>query len=138
MLRSILAGIALAAAPLAAQAQSSAGTPAAQAQAQPRHHHHHHRLFRGIKATSEQRAQLRAIRDKYAPQYKAARQNKDRATLRTLRQRQLDDVRGVLTPEQQKTFDANLAALRARHEGKGTKGTTAPSETPAPPAPAPQ
>jgi Spy/CpxP family protein refolding chaperone len=122
MLRSILAGIVLAAAPIAAQAQASAGTPAAQAQVHPRHHHH--RLFRGITATTEQRSQFKAIRAKYAPQYKAARANHDRATLRTLRQQQLDEVRGVLTPEQQTTFDANRAALRARHARSAPSATS--------------
>jgi periplasmic protein CpxP/Spy len=88
-------------------------------------------LFKGIDLSDAQKQQLRAIREKYQPQMKAfrdkmhaqreqsggERQRPDSATfaqMRDLMQRQQADIRAVLTPAQQKTFDANVAEMRQR------------------------
>jgi Spy/CpxP family protein refolding chaperone len=100
-------------------------------QATTHHHHGMHALFRGVNMTKDERAQVRTIHQKYEPQLKAARQSGDKATMRTLRTQQLDEMRTVLTPDQQKTFDTNRAALRARAK----QGATPPAGTQAPAAP---
>lgn len=99
-------------------------------------------LFRGVNLTAEQRQQLRTINQKYAAQAKPireamrpamqemrdARQKRDstaaravfertkpqREQLRQIREQELKDVRAILTPDQQKTFDQNLAQMRLR------------------------
>jgi Spy/CpxP family protein refolding chaperone len=86
-------------------------------------------LFRGVDLTEAQKQQIKTIRDKYQPQMRslreqiraqrqqsgAERQRPDSATLaqvRSLMQRQEGEIRAVLTPDQQKTFDANVAQMR--------------------------
>ena len=107
--------------------------------------------LRGIKLTDAQRTQIRAIHDKYRPQYqslrdqlrvpmdsaRAARQRGDttaaraafartapiREQVKALSDRERAEIRGVLTAEQQKTFDANVQRMQERMtkrgEGKG-------------------
>ncbi|HVE79038.1 MAG TPA: Spy/CpxP family protein refolding chaperone [Gemmatimonadaceae bacterium] len=107
------------------------------------------RLFRGVNLTDAQRTQLRAIRDKYAaeqrplresmrPAMQEARQARQRGDtaaaraafartaetrtrMRALRDRQMAEVRAILTPEQQRTFDANLASAKQRHDERRAK-----------------
>jgi Spy/CpxP family protein refolding chaperone len=102
--------------------------------------------FRDLNLTDAQKTQMKAIRAKYAPQFKplmesmkpamtearAARQRGDtaaaraafartadtRGKLEAIRERERNEVRGILTAEQQKTFDANLAN-RKEHGGHG-------------------
>lgn len=111
-------------------------------------------VLRGVKPTDAQKAQIKAIHQKYQAQFKsiheamkpaideakAARQRGDTAAARAafaktadsrqqaqaLRAQEIAEVRAVLTPDQQKTFDANVAQMKARgerghgeHEGKG-------------------
>ena len=101
--------------------------------------------FRGLNLTDAQKSQMKTIHQKYAPQFKplmesmrpamtdarAARQRGDTAAARAafartadtrtkieaLRQQERNEVRGILTADQQKTFDAN-AANRKEH-GRG-------------------
>ncbi|HKG95475.1 MAG TPA: Spy/CpxP family protein refolding chaperone [Gemmatimonadaceae bacterium] len=109
-------------------------------------------LLKGITLTDAQKAQLKAQREKSEPQAKALREQfgtimrderaarergdsagvkaaRERAqTLRTqmepLRQQQIASLRAVLTPEQQKQLDANLAQIKERGEkrGEGRRG----------------
>ncbi|HEX8849665.1 MAG TPA: Spy/CpxP family protein refolding chaperone [Gemmatimonadaceae bacterium] len=104
-------------------------------------------LMRGVNLTDAQKAQVKAIHQKYQDQFKsireankpameearAARQRGDTAAARaafekgrtqfeSLRQQELNEVRGVLTADQQKTFDANLQQLKARQEQHGRRG----------------
>jgi len=124
MIRKIFGALALAAAialPATSRAQQ-ATTP---------HRHFAHRLFHGVNLTDAEKTQIRAIHQKYEPQIKTARQSGDKSTIRSLRTQQLDEMRGVLTPDQQTTFDTNRAALRAHAK----KDATAPSSAaPAPPS----
>ncbi len=99
-------------------------------------------LFRGVNLTAQQKEQIKAINQKYAAQTKPIReamrpamqemrdarqkgdQNAARAVfertkpqreqLRQIREQELKDVRAILTPDQQKTFDQNAAQLRER------------------------
>jgi Spy/CpxP family protein refolding chaperone len=97
--------------------------------------------MRDVTLTDAQRAQVWAINDRYRTQRRAlqdearaqwrgrprpaagdsaaraafsARASAWRARARDLRQRQLAEVRAVLTPAQQASFDRNLAEMRAR------------------------
>lgn len=137
MIRMTLGALALAVAvalPATSRAQQtspdSTQTPSSTV-APHRHHRFAHRLFKGVTLTDAEKAQLRTIHQKYAPEMQAARDSGDKATIRSLRTQQLDEMRGVLTPDQQTTFDANRAALRNRAK----QGTTPSSAAPAPSAP---
>ena len=104
-------------------------------------------LMRGVNLTDAQKSQIRAIHQKYQAQFKsirdankpardearAARQRGDTAAARaafeksrdqfqSLRQQELNEVRGVLTPDQQTTFDANVQRMQTRHERHGKRG----------------
>jgi len=100
--------------------------------------------LRGVKPTDAQKAQIKAIHEKYQPQFKsfrdamkpamdeakAARQRGDTAGVRAafaktadsrqqaqaLRAQESAEIRAILTPDQQKTFDANVAQIKARGE----------------------
>ena len=156
LLRSTLIALALAAGAGIAEAQSAPAqqTPAAERTDPVRRDGklHGRRMgargarggaaLRGIELTDAQRTRIRAIHDKYRPQYqalrdqlhaprdsaRAARQRGDtaaaRATLartapvgdevKALADRERAEVRAVLTAEQQKTFDANVQRMRER------------------------
>ena len=105
--------------------------------------------LRGVKPTDAQKAQIKAIHEKYQPQFKAfheamkpameearaARQRGDTAGVRAafaktastreqaqgLRAQETAEIRAILTPEQQKTFDTNVARMKAHgdHAKKG-------------------
>jgi Spy/CpxP family protein refolding chaperone len=105
--------------------------------------------LRGVKPTDAQKAQIKAIHDKYQAQFKsyresmkpamdeakAARQRGDTAAARAafaktastrqqaqaLRSQESAEIRAILTPDQQKTFDANIAKMKARGD-KARKG----------------
>lgn len=103
-------------------------------------------LMRGVNLTDAQKTQIRGIHQKYQAQFKsirdankpaidsarAARQRGDTAAARaafqksrgqfeSLRQQEMNEVRGVLTPDQQKTFDANLQQMQSRREQHGKR-----------------
>ena len=99
-------------------------------------------LFRGIDLTQAQRDQMKAVNEKYRAQFqtlreslqpdvkaaKEARQRGDtvaaraalertkagRDQMQTLMQQQRTEVRALLTPEQQATFDANVQQMKDR------------------------
>jgi len=103
--------------------------------------------FRGVTLTDAQKTQMKAIHQKYAAQSKplmesmrpamtdarAARQRGDTAAARAafartadtrakfdaLRQQERNEVRGILTADQQKAFDANLANRKEHGRGRG-------------------
>ena len=113
-------------------------------------------LLRGIDLSDAQKEQVKAIRERYRPRYhalrdslrpsaeqaRAARQQGDtvaarsawaqgadeRREMMTLAQREAAEIRGVLTPDQQNTFDRNLAAWREhrrdamRDHARGKRG----------------
>jgi Spy/CpxP family protein refolding chaperone len=107
-------------------------------------------LLRGIELTTQQRERLRAIDQKYQAEGKplrdamrpameearAARQRGDTVAARqawertadqrrqtmALQERRLAEVRGILTAEQQRQFDANRAELKTRMEQRRAEG----------------
>ncbi len=154
MRRIALSGLALAltlgtASLVAAQQPAHGQAPTAQQQQQGRRgqwrngrRNLRRELFKGVKLTDQQKAQIKAINAKYRAQAKQARealrpamqearadrQKGDTAAaravfernrgqfeqLRKQREQELQEIRAVLTPEQQKQFDANTAQLKAR------------------------
>lgn len=102
----------------------------------------HQALFRDITLTDAQKTRLEAIRTSYRPQFQSlreqarpqmqalrdARQKNDSVAMRTARtqleqhrtqvtalmDKQRAEVRGVLTAEQQATFDRNVTQMRER------------------------
>lgn len=101
-------------------------------------------LFRGIELTQTQRDQMKVVNEKYRAQFKTlresvqpdmkaakeARQRGDTVAARaavertraghnqmqTLMQQQRSELRALLTPEQQSTFDANVQQMKERME----------------------
>lgn len=99
-------------------------------------------LFKGIDLSSAQKAKVDSIRSRYRSESKslreemgpdmknarAARQSGDSAKIKeardsmassrekmmTLRKQEMGEIRGVLTPEQQSTFDKNAEQLQSR------------------------
>lgn len=104
-------------------------------------------LFRGIELTQAQRDQLKTVNEKYHAQFQTireslkpdlkaaqeARQRGDtvaaraafdrtksaRDRMQALMQQQRTELRGVLTSDQQKTFDSNVAQMKERMEKRG-------------------
>jgi Spy/CpxP family protein refolding chaperone len=81
-------------------------------------------LFEGITLTADQRAKVDSIQKHFREQMPALSpgSSPDSATrerMRGLFRQHMDDIRAVLTADQQKTFDRNLAAMRERRRGGG-------------------
>ena len=77
------------------------------------------RLLQGITLTPEQQAKVDSITARYAAQMPAFTpgappDSVTRAKMRDLNQKQDAEVRALLTPEQQKTWDANIEQMRSR------------------------
>jgi Spy/CpxP family protein refolding chaperone len=122
----------------------------------PRHGEHGH-MMKALGLTAAQQAQMKAIHEKYAPQMKtaftaskpdrdamrAARTRGDTAAVRAarekmradmaptqkVREQEMAEMRGVLTPAQQQKFDASRAEMKAKmgkrghHDWAGKRGT---------------
>jgi Spy/CpxP family protein refolding chaperone len=79
-------------------------------------------LFKDITLTPEQQAKVDSIRAHYRAQMPSFTPGSppDSATrekIRGLFRRQVDDIRAVLTADQQKTFDKNVAEMREGRRG---------------------
>jgi Spy/CpxP family protein refolding chaperone len=77
------------------------------------------RLMQGITLTPEQQAKVDSITARYSAQMPAFTpgvmpDSATRAKMRDLNANQDVEIRTVLTPDQQKVFDANVAQMRAR------------------------
>lgn len=72
-------------------------------------------LLRGIEGVDT--AKVNAIAAKYGPDMMAARQAGDTAKAAELRKKEFDEIKALLTPEQQKQFDENVANM-----GRGRRG----------------
>ncbi|HEX6533528.1 MAG TPA: Spy/CpxP family protein refolding chaperone [Gemmatimonadaceae bacterium] len=113
-----------AAGPVAAQ-QPSARDTTARAEHRGRRGHGN-ALLRGIQLNDQQKQQLDSIRSRYRDQMRAMREQSGgdrqamRGQMRDLMEKQGAEVRAILTPDQQKVFDQNLARMRERmREGGG-------------------
>jgi Spy/CpxP family protein refolding chaperone len=81
-------------------------------------------LLKDINLTDAQKAQIKTIREKYAPQQMELRKSAqavggppDEATrtkMMDLQTKQAAEIRAVLTADQQATFDKNLVDMKAR------------------------
>lgn len=76
-------------------------------------------LFKDITLDDAQKVKIEAIRVKYQKEMPAMTPGErpsadDMAKRREIMMKQQDEMRGVLTAEQQKTFDKNIADMRAR------------------------
>jgi Spy/CpxP family protein refolding chaperone len=79
-------------------------------------------LFKGITLTPAQQAKVDSIQGRYRSERPSFTPGTppDSATrdkIRALFQRERDDLRAVLTPDQQKTFDRNVEEMRQRRPG---------------------
>jgi Spy/CpxP family protein refolding chaperone len=84
-------------------------------------------LLKDITLTDAQKAQVKVIRDKYVPQLMELRKaaqavggadDANHAKMVELQNKQAAEIRGVLTADQQATFDKNLADIKARMEAR--------------------
>ena len=87
-------------------------------------------LFEGITLTDAERKSVDSIRTVYQSQMQQARSSGDRSQMRDLQQKQNGDFRNVLTPDQQTTFDKNLATMRSRMQGTRGGGAAGGGGTP--------
>jgi Spy/CpxP family protein refolding chaperone len=77
------------------------------------------RLMQGITLTPEQQTKVDSITTRYSAQMPVFTpgvmpDSATRAKMRDLNEHQDAEIRTVLTPDQQKVFDANVAQMRAR------------------------
>ena len=106
-----------------------------------------HGMMANLNLTADQKAKMKAIHEKYAPQMKAAREkakpdfdamkaaraSHDTAAMRTARaklqadmaptqsvmKQQMAEMRAILTPEQQQKFDSASARMKGHMGGRG-------------------
>jgi Spy/CpxP family protein refolding chaperone len=81
-------------------------------------------LLKDINLTDAQKAQVKTIRDKYVPQLQELRKASqatggppDEATrtkMMDIQSKQTNEIRAILTADQQVAFDKNLAEMKAR------------------------
>jgi protein CpxP len=104
--------------------------------------HRGDRMLEGLNLTTEQHDQIKAIRERYharADSLRAGGMQHDstsRAAFRSMMMQQMQEIRGVLTPDQQKQFDDRIAKMRERREQNGGRGDRDHSDghdAPAPP-----
>ena len=91
-------------------------------------------LLKGITLSDAEKGNVKAVQSKYASQMKALREQfkPQMQATRDARQEQTKqlmlaeraDLRAALTPANQTTFDANVAALDKRVAARGAKGAT--------------
>ena len=81
-------------------------------------------LLKDITLTDAQKEQVKTIREKYLPQQVELRKavqatggppdDATRARMMDLQRKQSDEIRAILTADQQAVFDKNVAAMKAR------------------------
>lgn len=87
-------------------------------------------LFQGISLSADQQAKIKAVEEKFQPRMDAMREEMRgamqggapnpelRAKMTTLNTEQRTALRAVLTPDQQKQFDENIAKMPQRGGGR--------------------
>jgi Spy/CpxP family protein refolding chaperone len=97
-------------------------------------------MLEGLNLTKEQRGQVTLIRDRYRLKADSLRMGNvahdstGRAQFRTIMTQEMTEIRGVLTPDQQKQFDDKMAKMKARREQHDSKGGHDGPPPPPPPA----
>lgn len=82
-------------------------------------------LFKGITLSPEQQKQVDTIRARHRDEMRTLRDSSGgdrqamRGKMRDMMQRHMADIRGVLTPDQQKVFDQNAAQMREHMRDRG-------------------
>jgi Spy/CpxP family protein refolding chaperone len=85
-------------------------------------------MLESLNLTTDQKSQVRLIRDKYRLKAdslragNAARDSTNRAQFRTVMTQEMGEIRALLTPDQQKQFDDKMAKMKERHEQHGDHG----------------
>ena len=89
-------------------------------------------LFKGIELTDAQKAQVEQISQKYKAQREALRpaggqmqgppDDATRAKMEELKNQSNAEYRAILNADQQKIFDQNVAAMKARMEQRKKQG----------------
>jgi Spy/CpxP family protein refolding chaperone len=81
-------------------------------------------LLRNISLSDDQRQRIDAIRSRYRAQMEQSRQQSggDRSAMREAMQQEQTEIRNVLTPDQQRQFDQNVADMRNRMQQGGGRG----------------
>lgn len=81
-------------------------------------------MFEGITLSDAQKKSVDSIRTAYQPQMAELRSQGEssRPQMRGLMQKETADFRTVLTPDQQTTFDKNVATMRSRMQQRGAGG----------------
>ena len=85
-------------------------------------------LLKDITLTDAQKEQVKTVREKYVPRQMELRKavqatgappdDKTRAAMVDLQSQQAADIRAILTADQQKIFDKNLAEMKARWDAR--------------------
>ncbi|NUS34736.1 MAG: hypothetical protein HOQ17_16950 [Gemmatimonadaceae bacterium] len=91
-------------------------------------------LLRGITLSADQQQRVDSIRAGYRAQMDQMRQQEQnggdrdaaRSQMRTMMEKQLAEIRAVLTPDQQTQFDQNVAEMRSRMQQGGRPGGAPP------------
>jgi Spy/CpxP family protein refolding chaperone len=105
-------------------------------------------MLRDLNLTKDQTAQVQLIRDRYRLKADslrlggAAHDSTSRTAFRSMMTQEMGEIRAVLTPDQQKTFDDRMAKMKERRAQHGSRdGHDAPPPAnnqdgnPPPPAP---
>lgn len=89
-------------------------------------------LLKDITLTDAQKEQVRTIREKYVPRQLELRKavqatggppdEATRAKMMELQSQQSAEIRAILTPDQQKTFDNNLHEMKERMDARRKDG----------------
>jgi len=89
-------------------------------------------LLRNITLSADQQQRVDTIRARYRTQMEQMRQQSGgdrdamRGQMRTMMEKQQAEIRDVLTPDQQRQFDLNVADMRPRMERGGRPGGAPP------------
>lgn len=75
-------------------------------------------LLKDITLSPAQQAKIDSIQSKYREQLQTARQGGDREAMRSLMEKQRDEIKAALTDEQKKTFDKNAEDMRAARQNR--------------------
>jgi Spy/CpxP family protein refolding chaperone len=89
-------------------------------------------LLKDITLTDAQKEQVKTIREKYVPRQLELRKavqatggppdDATRAKMTELQSQQSAEIRAILTPDQQKTFDNNLHEMKERMDARRKEG----------------
>jgi Spy/CpxP family protein refolding chaperone len=100
-------------------------------------------MMGNLDLTKDQRAKIQLIRDRYKLQADSmrlgssntsGRDSTSRAAFRTMMTQEMGEIRGVLTPDQQKKFDDRMAKMREHRRTHDGNGASSDSTSTSPPS----